>query len=543
MTSIRMIMNNITKIFALLFVGLVVTSCDDLLDTKPTDRVSTAIFWKTEKDATLAANAVYTHLIHRDPATGNLVTGSHYASWDGMTDIGYTNLPQSPESFILKGTFDQLNSRVANEWINLYAGIRSANAFLANVDQVQTTNTALINRLKGEVRVLRAYFYSQLAFLFGDVPLITTELTLQESRQVTRTDVEEVWNFVSDEFTQAADQLTPTVAAADKGRVTKGTALGLKARYMLYAGRYQEAADAASAVMALGVHSIFPSYKNLFAYANENNPEILLDVQYVKSSFPNDIFGVFAQRSVNSSRSLFVPTKKLVDAYEMTNGLAITDPASGFNPATPYANRDPRLGFSIFVDGDVLPNGATFNPKPNSGTSDAVGTSFLVSPTGFNVEKYVIAADVATPNNTGINLILLRYAEIQLIYAEAKTELNQIDQTVYDAINRVRQRPDVNMPAITSGKTQDELRQIIRHERLVELAFEGQRFFDIRRWGIADEVMPGGVYGMTYMASGTPTTVQVPAWTNEWSERNYLWPIPQIEYDLNNGLGQNPLWQ
>jgi starch-binding outer membrane protein, SusD/RagB family len=311
----------------------------------------------------------------------------------------------------------------------------------------------------------------------------------------------------------------------------------------LYAGRYQEAADAASAVMALGVHSIFPSYKNLFAYANENNPEILLDVQYVKSSFPNDIFGVFAQRSVNSSRSLFVPTKKLVDAYEMTNGLPITDPASGFNPATPYANRDPRLGFSIFVDGDVLPNGAIFNPKPNSGTSDAVGTSFLVSPTGFNVEKYVIAADVATPNNTGINLILLRYAEIQLIYAEAKTELNQIDQTVYDAINKVRQRPDVNMPAITSGKTQDELRQIIRHERLVELAFEGQRFFDIRRWKIAEDVMPGGVYGMTYMASGTPTTVQVPAWTNEWSERNYLWPIPQIEYDLNNGLGQNPLWQ
>jgi hypothetical protein len=531
-------MNKTTKIFTLLLTGMILTSCEDLLDTAPTDRVSVDIYWKTEKDATLGANAVYSHLLQptaSQTTSQTISTATHYVSWDGMTDIGYTNLPQSAESFILQGTFDQLNSRIAAEWVNLYAGIRSANAFMNNVDRVQTTNTALIGRLKGEVRVLRAYFYSQLALLFGDVPLVTTELTLQESRLVTSAPVAEIWDFVSTEFTEAADLLPPT--QTEKGRVTRGTALSLKARYMLYAGRYREAANAASAVMTPTVYSIIPSYKNLFV--TENNAEIIFDIQFVKGSLANDIFSVLAQRSV-TGKNLFVPTKKLVDAYEMTNGLAIDAPGSGYNPAAPYANRDPRLGYSIFVEGDILPNGNVFNPKPNSTTGDAVGSSFLVSPTGFNVEKYVQAADLTTPTNTGVNLILMRYAEVLLTFAEAKIELHEIDNTVYDAINKVRQRPDVNMPAITAGKTEEELREIVRHERLVELAFEGQRYFDIRRWKIAGDVMPGKVYGMTYTdTNGNLQTTEVTAWTNTWAERNYLWPVPQAERDQNPNLNKD----
>src|SRR5690606_14443338 len=335
------IMNSLKKITGILVMGFIVTSCDDILDTVPTDRVSTEIFWKTDRDAQFAANAVYTHIIQ---------SASHYASWDGMTDIGYTNLPQSPESFILQGQFDQLNSRVASDWRSLYAGLRSANAFLNNVYRIPTTSTALINRLKGEVRVLRAYFYAQLAFLYGDVPLVTTENTLEESKTLTRNPVSQVWDFVSNELTQAAAALPNT--QADKGRVTKGTALGLKARYMLYAGRYQEAADAAAAVMDLNVHDLFPSYEGLFKYANENNEEVLFDIQYIQGTVSNDIFGVFAQRSVNG-RSLFVPTKNLVDAYEMTNGLPIDDPGSGYDPANPYVDRDPRLRYSVYVEGDI----------------------------------------------------------------------------------------------------------------------------------------------------------------------------------------------
>jgi hypothetical protein len=524
-------MNKLSRI-ALLVTGLIISSCEeDLLNTVPTDRISTDIFWRTEKDATLGANAVYTHIVE---------SASHYASWDGMSDIGYTHSPQSAESFILQGQFDPLNSRISNDWSNAYSGIRSANSFLENVDRVETTNTALIQRLKGEVRVLRAYFYTQLAFLFGDIPLVTTEISLSESKNLTRTTVDEIWNFISDELTEAAEQLPLT--QSETGRVTKGTALSLKARAMLYAGRYQEAADAASAVMALNVYGIYPSYKELFTYAAENNSEIILDIQFIKDAYSNDIFSVLAQQSM-SSKSLFVPTRNLVDAYEMTNGLPISDPGSGYDPANPYADRDPRLAYTIFVEGDVLPNGQVFDPKPNSTTGDAVGSTFVVSPTGFNVEKYIDASDVTTPTNTGINFILMRYAEVLLIYAEAKIELNQIDESVYSAINEVRQRPDVNMPVIATGKTQTELREIVRHERLVELAFEGRRFFDIRRWKIAGDVMPGKVYGMTYSdTNGDLQTVEVTAWMNYWDDRNYLWPVPQEERDLNPQLEQNTGW-
>ncbi|HMJ70231.1 MAG TPA: RagB/SusD family nutrient uptake outer membrane protein [Cyclobacteriaceae bacterium] len=516
--------------YTILLSVLILGGCQDLLETVPNDRISTDIFWKTEKDATLGANAVYTHMVEN---------ASHYLSWDGMTDIGYTHQPQSPESFILQGQFDALNSRVYNDYLSLYSGVRAANIFLLNVDNVTTTNPALIQRLKGEVRTLRAYFYSRLAMLFGDVPLVLTDLNLAESRAVTRTPVAQVWDFVSAEFTQAAD-LLPN-AQTEKGRVTKGTALALNARAMLHAGRFQQAADAAAAVMALNVYGLFPTYKTLFTTAAENNKEIIFDIQYIKSSFPNDIFSVLAQQSM-SSKSLYVPTNVMVDAYQMKNGMNINDVGSGFDPANPYANRDPRLGFSVFLPGDLLPNAKVFNPKPNSTTGDAVGSTFNVSPTGFNLEKYVNAEDLTTPTNTGINLILMRYAEVLLIYAEAKIELNTIDQSVYDAINLIRQRSDVAMPVITTGKSQAEMRTIVRHERLVELAFEGQRFFDLRRWKIAEAVMPGKVYGMTYVDGGALKTVEVLGWQNYWQNKNYLWPIPQTERDLNAGLGQNPEW-
>lgn len=503
----------------------------DLLDTIPNDRISTEIFWKTENDATLASNAVYTYMAE---------SADHFIGWDDMSDIVFTNPTGPQEASIQQGQFNGLNSRISGDWTRLYAGIRAANTFLANVDKIQTTNTALITRLKGEVRTLRAHFYTQLAFLFGDVPLVTTELTLQESGEITRTPVDKVWDFIAAELTDAATILP--LKQTDKGRVTKGAALALKARAMLYAGRYQQAADAAKAVMDLNTYSLYASYKNLFSYAAENNPEVILDIQYVQDTYSNNLFQVLAPRSVNAN-SKWVPTKKIVDAYQMTNGKDITDPTSGYDPANPYKNRDPRLKYSIFVPGDSLPNDKIFNSLPNSTTGDAVGSSFTVSPTGFNVKKYVNKEDLAKPANSGINIILIRYAEILLTYAEAKIELNQIDATVYDAINKVRQRGDVNMPAITTGKTQAELRGIVRKERMVEFAFEGLRFFDIRRWKIAEQVMPGKVFGLTYKdTGGNLVTVEVPGWTQVWDNKNYLWPIPQKEIELNPNLTQNQGW-
>lgn len=521
------------NIFLVLFLSVFFLGCKkNLLVTVPNDRISTEIFWKTDKDAILGSNAVYTYIAEN---------ASNYISWDGMTDIGYTHAPQSSESFILQGQFDALNGRVANEWNHAYAGIGAANTFLKNVDQVQTDDTALISRLKAEVKVIRAYLYTRLAILYGDVPLITTEISLEESKKLTRTPVSQIWDFVSKEFTEAANVLP--ITQKETGRITKGAALGLKARAMLYAGRYEEAANAASQVMDLNIYNLYPSYKDLFSYKAENNQEVILDIQYIKDAYSNNIFDRLAPLSQNGGRSIYVPTKKLVDAYQMKNGKDISDPSSGFDPYNPYDNRDPRLRYSVFVLGDTLPDGTVFDSKPDSKTVDAVGSTFIVSPTGFNIKKYVNKEDLSEPSNCGINLILMRYAEILLTYAEAKIELNQIDASVYDAINQVRQRPDVNMPPIVMGKSQQEMRTIVRHERLVELAFEGLRFFDIRRWKIGEKVMPGKVSGMTYTdTNGDLQTVVVPGWVNQFKERNYLWPIPQKEIELNPNLTQNPEW-
>lgn len=515
---------------ALLTVGLL-TGCEkDLLETVPNDRVSSDIFWKTEKDATLASNGLY-------PA----LDGVNIFAIDGVTDIAHVNQVFQVESNIEKGIHDALNSRPQTEWTSAYRGIRLANDFLGNIGTVETTNTAFIARLKGEARTLRAYQYIKLVAMFGDVPLVTTSIGIDEGRALKRTPSAQIWDFVLKELTEAANDL-PAVQA-DKGRVTKGAALSLKARAALYAGRYQEAADAAKAVIDSKTYSLYSSYANLFSYTAENNSEVILDKQFIKDTYSNNVFasmGPYSQRTANNT---YVPTKALVDAYPMANGKDITDPTGGFDPKNPYANRDPRLRASIFVVGDDLPDGKKFDSRPTSGTADAVGNTYLATSTGFVLKKYINKDDLATGGNCGINLILLRYAEVLLTYAEAKIELNQIDASVYDAINQIRQRADVKLPALETGLNQAQLRDAVRKERTLELAFEGLRLYDIRRWKIAEKVMVGDVYGMTYAEGTQLKTIQIASFTRVFDpNKHYLWPIPQKERELNPELTQNVGW-
>ncbi len=522
------------NLLALALLSTLLLSCkEDLLNPIPNDRISTAIFWKTETDAVLATNAAYTYL-----------AGLNTFAFDGVSDIGHTNQVFNVNSFIESGSYDASNSRITEEWTNAYAGIATVNDFLENVDQVTTTNTALIDRLKAEMRFLRAYHYVNLASLYGGVPIVTKTLSTDEAKQLKRDDIGKVWDFATSELTAAAGILPATYPAADRGRITKGAALALLARANLYAGRFQAAATAASDVMKLG-YDLYPTYGKLFSYAAENNVEVILDRQYVSSAgLSNNVFAQMAPYSQKTANNTFVPTKNLTDAYTMKNGLPISNPASGYDPRNPYKDRDPRMGFTMFLSGDPLPSGATFRPEPTSGTTDAVGNTYLASTTGFVVKKYINTEDFATPGVSGINIILIRFAEVLLTYAEAKIELNQIDQTVYDAINKVRNgRQDVKLPSIATGLSQSALREIVRQERMVELAFEGTRLFDIRRWKTAEKVMPGSVFGMTWLNGGAVSTIQVQAFERVFKPgRDYLWPIPQKELDLNSGLTQNPGW-
>ncbi len=513
---------------------LVLSSCKrELLDTVPNDRLATDLFWKTENDAKLAVNALYTDL-----------DGTNVISWDALTDIAHTNQPFDVQAYIELGTYDISSAKVYTEWQAAYRGIRAANYFLENVGKIPTTNTTLINQYSGEAKTLRAYQYIKLAGLFGDVPLVTTSVTIAEASALKRAPISQIYDFVDKELTEAAALLPATYGSADKGRITKGAALALKARSDLFAGRYQLAADAADQVMKSNTYALLESYQKLFLYASENNKEVILDKEFIKDSYSNNIFYLIGSYSQKNSQSTYVPTKVIADAYETLDGKSITDPTSGFDPYTPYLKRDPRMRFSIFLDGDLLPSGIAFRPNPTSGTADAIGNTYIASTTGYNIKKYINTEDFANPTNSGINIILLRYAEVLLTYAEAKIELNQLDQTVYDAINAVRnKRDDVKLPNIPTGQSQAALRTIVRHEREVELAFEGQRLFDIRRWKIAETVMVGPVYGITYVSNGQLVTVQSVAFNRVFDKsRHYLWPIPQKETNLNANLGQNPNW-
>lgn len=513
----------------------ILMSCDpSLLETIPNDRLSEDVFWKTEDDALLAVNSLY-----------NDLDGLAVFTWDAVTDIAHTNQNFNVQAYIESGTYDTNNSKILSEWNNAYTGIRAANNFLANVDKIAVSNTALIDRLKGEARTLRAYQYIKLVGFYGDVPLVTTPISIEEGRVLTRTPAAQVWDFIDNELREAAASLPETYGANDKGRITKGAALGLRARANLYAGRYQQAAEAAGQVIQSGTFSLYNSYEKLFSYAAENNSEVLLDRQFVRDIASNNVFQLLAPYSQRSSQSYYVPTKAIVDTYETLDGKLISESGSGYDPADPYKNRDPRLHFSVFLEGDPLPSGITFQPRPTSGTADAIGSTYIASTTGFNIKKYINAEDFANPANNGINIILLRYAEVLLTYAEAKIELNQIDESVINAINTVRNgRDDVKQPAISAGLSQAVLRDIVRRERTVELAFEGLRLFDIRRWKTAENLLRGPVYGITYRDDdGEIKTVEVIAFSRIFDPaRHYLWPVPQKERDLNPSLTQNPNW-
>lgn len=511
---------------------VVLAACrKDMLVTVPTDRISTDIYWKTDADATNAANAVYTY------TDGTIVT-----FWDGLSDIGHFNTTGAAEAPIDQGVADALNSRFAEQYTTCYKGIHAANYFMDNIHKVTVSSAVLVNSRIGEVRALRAYYYLKLVGWYGGVPLVTTSIDIADGAQISRTDASKIYDYIGKELDTAATLLPTT--QTDKGRITKGAALALKARAMLWAGRYPEAAAAAKAVMDLNVYTLYPKYQNLFSYAAENNSEVIIDKEFLKDLYSNNVFFSLSPSSMASAVAQVVPTKQCGDEFEMTNGKMIGDAGSGFDGFNPYANRDPRMGYSIFRPGDLLPNGKVYNSTPGSGTADAIGGGNLyATTTGYNVRKYVNADDIGTPSNCGINIILLRYAEVLLTYAEAKIEANQIDQSVYDAINQVRARSDVNMPAIATGQTQDQLRKAVRHERTVELAFEGLHLFDIRRWKTAETVLPGPIQGITYNKAGVLTTVVNNSFIRSFkANRDYLWPIPQQEITLDKNLTQNPNW-
>jgi hypothetical protein len=529
------------RLMVALGIGLAVvaSACDDgFLTTVPPDQVNEEQFWRTEQDGILAVNAIYPitfgfELIYFDAASDNAWQAQGFGGW---YPIG-------------NGSVDAGSGTTSAFWRDGYRAIRRANELLANIDRIQFITPGLKERLKGEARFLRAYHYDMLANLFGDVPLVLEPLGLDEG-QVTRTPRAEVADTVLADLTYAASVLPVSYPAADRGRATKGAALALKARAALYEARWQVAADAAKAVMDLGVYTLYPNYRDLFTYRGEGNSEVIFDEQYIQNQRANSVFSELAPSSVQGL-SRVVPLRSLVDEYEMIDGLPIgQSPLYRTHPDSMYLNRDPRFYGSILYPGATFA-GAIYNSRPDSvawsrRTADQVLKSFDATATGYQVLKFVDPTDGGSNrSNSGLNMIVIRYADVLLMYAEAKIELGQIDASVEGAIDQVRQR--AGMPPIATGLSQAQLRDAVRHERRVELALEGLRLFDIRRWRIAEQVMAGQTYGFEFYdqpsdaAPGTGTQRTFLAEMRRFTlGRDYLWPVPRRELLLNPELTQNP---
>ena len=568
------------KIFILLFALLPFTACDkQILDLESLTEPVDATFFSNEKELELALAGTYNSLIRMDYGVAY-----QCAIDNGGSDIGISRGCAFDE--LGAGTHSSQSGTYSSLYSFFYSGIGRANNLIQNMERAKDlVSEERYNQIRGQALVLRAYFYHYLTEFFGDVPYIETVVTKPEDGLIARTPKAEIASKLLADLQTAAASLPLTWS--EKGRITKGVALGLRARIALYNGLYTEAAASAQAVMDIeqtSGFSLYSNYRNLFQRAGEGCPEIMLAMPF-KDGFQTTTGYALGSRNAGSYTTM-APTQSMIDSYEATDGLPI-DESAVYNPSKPFDNRDPRLKASIITPQSAWA-GFIFESHPDSVTyrlvngslagsnKDCRKASWPAAFCGYAWKKY--NDEVAQKDKVlwaEIDFSLMRYAEILLTYAEAKIESGSIDASVLTAINRVRARAygvsvtDVdNYPEITTTN-QAELRKVIRRERKVELANEGFRLFDIRRWQIAEKVMPVKVYGRIL---NEKTATLIPAidddgfvsysgvesqydlntdgrFTNAQNRlfnknRDYLSPIPQSEIDTYAGFGvvlqQNP---
>ena len=542
------------KIFIPLFsLCMVFSSCnDEFLDREPLDAISDVAFWQNEEQLLLAVNATYDYLKGKNTVDmENLGDNTVWPTQSGYQLIGSGNY---------NNDVGQLNS----EWVSAYAGIRRCNHFLENYDKADMPNEELKARYSSEVRFIRAYLYSYLTFFFGDVPFITTAVNVgDEELYAPRDPREEIVEWILQELTEAAENLPVSYSNSEFGRITKGAALGWKSRVALFYHQYDVAESAAREVMDLGVYELYPDYYELFvnegqASKNPSNRETMLSRVYTTDI---SMHNLSREIHVPDQPTRWNPTQSLVDAYLSIDGRTIEE--SPLYDESTYAsifeNRDPRMKMTLLHPGH--PWGGREDGNPDN-TNNAIFTApkfnqdrqGSTTMTGYYFSKYCELDAVPTYNRDENDIIILRYAEILLNYAEARLEQGTLTQADVDAtINLLRQRVGMHPMNIAELESWGmDLREEIRRERRIELALEGQRYFDILRWEqghlLAEDIkgMKRDLIIRQQDVQNVPTDedghiIFLTGRTFE-APKHYLWPIPLQQRDRNPNLSQNEGW-
>lgn len=552
---------------------LAVTSCN-YLDFDETNGLQTKEdIYKYMDRTEFMVNHVYSFILQDFGTIGGAMRDC------ATDDAEFANTGATVQDFN-NGAWSALNT-LDDQWDNLYAGIRAANNFMVDVEntdfsryEYQNNYSEWMKRLsyhKDEARLLRAYFFFELARRYGDIAMPTTALTAEEANAIGKTPFLEVIQFIADECDAVAPNLPVTyqnVPSRQIGRVTKGFAMALKAKALLYAaselhnpsGDVEAWKSAARAALVLidsaEVRGWYTLDGALTAIDDDASKEIVLYRQNGNSSsFELTNFPVRFTDGGSTTTGV-CPSQNLVDAFETVNGYTVTlvdnvwvcdDPE--FDPAHPYANRDPRLGKTVLTDGADFKGSVieTFNGGKDAGAVATGGTA-----TGYFLRKYIRESTSFDPNALVTNkhtYVVYRYAEALLSYAEAMTEAfgnpDYTDATFTRsarwALNQVR--ANAGMPEVTATGKEDFLERV-RNEWRVEFAFEDHRFWDIRRWNIGSQTQTE-LYrvGIEVQTDGSKSYSKQLYEMRTWNDRMNLYPIPQEELFKNNNLApQNSGW-
>ncbi|AMR34541.1 hypothetical protein A0256_12890 [Mucilaginibacter sp. PAMC 26640] len=460
-----------------------------------------------------------------------------------------------------------------------YTNIRGVNLLLKNIAKAPI-NAFVKTQMKAEARFLRAWYYAILLKHYGGVHLVgDSTYNYTESIPAARNTYEQCVNYILAECDAAAIDLPTIQSGISYGRASKGACLALKSRVLLYAAsplfndkpalggtkndlllgygntdpnRWKLAEQAAAAVIGLGSYSLYSDnskpgigFQNLFTL-RYNNEYIF---QLMRPTGNVDLEALFDPPSRTGAHGAF-PLQGLVDAFPMATGKAITDPTSNYNPQKPYDGRDPRLEFTVIRDQTSLQNRLVSGFSPVNiyqGTFNGVGAGpdavHVGTSTGYYCNKMLSPGAVSQDfiHRTDRVLPLIRYAEILLNYAEAANEYEGPTTLVYQAVESIRQRAGLNPYQLPAGLSKEDMRTAIRNERRIELAFEEHRFWDVRRWKIADQTDNIQTTGMEVNRNGNAATFTIfNVRKRNFRPAMYFWPLPQSEVAKSADVIQNP---
>ena len=520
---------------------LVLAAGCNSLDQVPTDRYTDSTFWTSIDRAQSVLNMAYNQMYAQNKIWFDECLSDNLYEMRGNPDSRQIRTGTATASL---GVFE-------SEWKWLYQGIKTTNVFMDNIDLVPDMDPEAKMDMIAQIRFIRAYLYFRAVNFYGAVPFFLSDISLDESKASTRTPKDEIIPQLISELEAIIPDLPSRdeLSAAENGEITKAAAMVLLARIYLYEGDMQEVADICDELIhnqgEYGTYSLFntatdhcSAYENLFMSAYEDNSEVILDYSAMETvkqwSFNN-----MAPISAGAALTQQCPTRSLVDDYLMQNGMEITESGSGYSENDPYTNRDPRLLATVAC------HGKTWKDHDNSGNytewtldvtggNDAFGIGGNTTCTGFYVRKY-FDLDHGLELRHWNNIIMMRYADVLLMYAEAKQALNEFDQTVWDeTIRPIRERAgfDAGACSYPTNVTGDDMRDLIRRERRCELALEGLRYYDLLRWDITDTSLNGPIVSSVETGSITVDNFV-------FTERDRLWSVPQSQLDLVPSLRPN----